>query len=269
MLILRANTDDLSIVTGSAADIEVHLSAMQADASTPPVVQPLPNLGPLASITTATTTMVLDTSGITSAHVVNVKHMNIYNNHASQASTVRAEVADGTNTTVLANVNLLAGESLVLTQGGVWLHYDSNGGLYPSVGNAASQAEMEAGTAPDKYVTPQAMNWHPGVCKAWGKHALSGGVPQMTATWNVTSVTDSGVSRVTPVIATDFSSANYSIQATAEAATTTYSATTTCLICVIRNATPSVTQFTLDLLEIDIGQVTDPAAWYWSAFGDQ
>jgi len=271
VLILRANTDDINVVTGSAADIEVHLSAMQADASTPPVVQPLPNLGPLASITTATTTMILDTSGITSGHVVNVKHISIYNNHASQASTVRVEVADGTDTTVLAgmNVNLLAGESLVLTEGGVALHYDSNGGLYPSVGNRASQAEMEAGTATDKYVTPQGMNWHPGVNKAWGKHAISGAVPQMTATWNVTSVTDSGVSRVTPVIATDFSSANYSISACAEAATTTYSATTTCLICVVRNATPSVTQFTLDLLEIDIGQATDPAAWYWSALGDQ
>lgn len=269
MLILRANTDDLRVITSAAADIEVHLSAMQADASTPPVVQPLPNLGPLASITTATTTPVLDTSGITSGHVVNVKHMNIYNNHASQACVVTVDVDDGTLNTVLAEVNLLAGESLVFTQGGVWIHYDSNGGVYPSVGNAASQAEMEAGTATDRYVTPQGVNWHPGAAKAWAKHAVSGGVPQNTASWNLTSVTDSGVSRVTPVIATDFSTANYCIQATAEAATTTYSATTTCLICVVRNATPTATQFTLDLLEIDIGQATDPAAWYWAAFGDQ
>jgi hypothetical protein len=91
----------------------------------------------------------------------------------------------------------------------------------------------------------------------------------MTVTWNVTSVTDSAVSRVTPVIATDFSSVNYSVNATAEAATTTYSATTTCLICIIRNATQTATQFSIDLLEIDIGQATDPAAWHWQAFGDQ
>jgi hypothetical protein len=267
MLILHATTDIIRVVTGSAADVEPAVSVMETDNATPPVVQDIPNLGPLASITTATTTTIVDCT--TANRRRNVKHISLYNNHASQATTCRVEFSDGTLVSVLANVNLLAGEMLVLTQGGVWLHYDSNGGLYPSVGNAASRAEMEAGTATDKYVTPQDMNWHPGVCKAWGKHAVSGAVPQMTATWNVTSVTDSGVSRVTPVIATDFSSANYSISANAEAATTTYSATTTCLICVIRNATPSVTQFTLDLLEIDIGQATDPAAWYWQAFGDQ
>ena len=266
MLILRATADILRVVTGSAADLEAHVSAMEADNAAPPVVQDIVRTN-TASITTATTTTILDCT--TANRRRNVKHVNLYNNHASQATTCRVEHSDGTNAEVLANVNLLAGESLVLTEGGVWLHYDSNGGLYPSVGNSASQAEMQGATATDRYVTPNAMTWHPGVCKAWGKHAVSGAVPQMTATWNVTSVTDSGVSRVTPVIATDFSSANYSIQATAEAATTTYSATTTCLICVIRNATPSVTQFTLDLLEIDIGQATDPAAWYWSAFGDQ
>ena len=271
MLLIHGNTDIIRVVTGSAADIEPNISVMQVDGASPPVVQIISASlnGPRASITTATTTTVIDATGITNGHVLNWKHGSFYNNHATQATTLRVEHNDGTVTSILANVNLLAGETLVFTQGGVWLHYDSNGAVYPSVGNAASQAEMEAGTATDKFVTPQGVNWHPGVCKAWGKHAVSGAVPQMTATWNVTSVTDSGVSRVTPVIATDFSSANYAISANAEAATTTYSATTTCLICIIRNATPSVTQFTIDLLEIDIGQATDPAAWYWSAFGDQ
>lgn len=41
MLILRGNTDKLQLVTASAVDIEVHVSAMQADNAAPPVVQAL------------------------------------------------------------------------------------------------------------------------------------------------------------------------------------------------------------------------------------
>jgi hypothetical protein len=128
---------------------------------------------------------------------------------------------------------------------------------------------MEAGTATDRFVTPQGVNWHPGVVKAWAKHAVSGGVPQMTVSWNVTSVTDSGACRAAPVIATDFSSANYAILYGFECNTTTYSATTVALIQTVRNGTQAAGGFTMDLLEIDIGQTTDPASWHWAALGDQ
>jgi len=269
MLILRANLDDLEVITASSADIEVNISAIIANSSTPPAVDSIMNLGTLASITSNTTTPVVDTSAITDGYNVNVKDMSLFNNHATQSCVTTVQSNDGTRTTVLAKVTLLAGEMLKLTQTGVWLHYDVNGGIYPSVGNAASQAEMEAGTATDRYVTPQGVNWHPGTCKAWGKHANSGTVPQMTATWNTTSVTDNGVNRIAPVIATDFSSANYAISCMAEAATTTYSATTTSLITCIRTATPTVTTFEINVLEIDIGSATDAAAWYWTAHGDQ
>ena len=274
MILLRANNNDLRVTTGTTgSDIEITLSGMTADSAAPPALKGIPDLGPQASIVTNVTDQVLidssAVSGIASGDSIALEQITAYNHHATVATTVEFNITDATVNTILAKANLLAGEKLEYLDGVGWKHYDSNGGEYPSVGNAATQADMEAGTATDRFVTPQGVNWHPGACKAWGKHALSGGVPQMTVTWNVTSVTDGGVSRVTPVIATDFSSANYSIGATAEAATTTYSATTTCLILVVRNATPSVTQFTLDLLEIDIGQATDPAAWYWQAFGDQ
>lgn len=272
MLLLRANNDDLQIVTDASADIEVHLSAMVADSAAPPALKGIPDLGPLASIVTATTTTVIDSStisGIASGDSVNVEHCNIRNNHASTSCNVTVRVIDGTNTVDLAKVNLLAGEWLVLTQSGLWVHYDSNGGAYPSVGNAASQTEMEAGTATDRFVTPLGVNWHPGVCKSWAKHSVSAGVPQMTASWNVTSVTDSAVCRVAPVIATDFSSANFAINYGFECNTTTYSATTTALIQCIRNGSQAAGGFTMDLVEIDIGQTTDPAAWHWTAFGDQ
>jgi hypothetical protein len=128
---------------------------------------------------------------------------------------------------------------------------------------------MEAGTSTTVVVTPLRLNFHPGVAKAWAKMAVTAGVPALTVSWNMTSVTDSAVCRVTPVIATDFSSVNYVILYGFECNTTTYSATTTALIPTVRNATQTATQFTIDLVEIDIGQTTDPAAWHFACFGDQ
>lgn len=157
MLLLRANTDDLEVVTGSAADIEPHVSAMQADGSSPPVIQAIPNFGPLASITTATTTPIIDTSGITSGHTLNVTHLNFYNNHASQATTFKVQVNDGTNVTVLWNGTLLAGELLVFNENGVWLHYDASGSLYMAkatpVVYSASTASQGPGFSTDTYLT--------------------------------------------------------------------------------------------------------------------
>jgi len=267
MLVGPTTNDIIQIVTSAAADIEVSGSLIAISTASPPVVdgsvtRPIV----LASITTATTTALL--TGAASL-IKRLMEACLRNNHGSTSCDVTIQRTDGTNTDTVLKVTLLAGESLVYNGAGSWLHYDSNGGLYPSVGNAATQAEMEAGTATNKYVTPLGVNWHPGVCKAWAKHLVTATVPQMTVSWNVTSVTDSGVSRVSPVIATDFSSANYAVTVTAEAATTTYSATTTCLIAVIRNATQAAGGFTIDLLEIDIGQATDPSAWHWMAFGDQ
>lgn len=257
-------SDKVQIVTSAAADIESTIHWISVDTSTPPVVQDVDS-STLASITTATTTDALVGAASTKKRV---GWWSLRNNHGSTSCDVTIRAVDGTNTVDIIKCTLLAGEALHFT-GSTWIHYDTNGGMYPSVGNAASQAEMEAGTATDKYVTPQGANWHPGVAKAWAKHAVSGGVPQMTVTWNVTSVTDSAVCRVAPVIATDFSSANYVINYGFECNTTTYSATTTALIQTIRNATQAVGGFTIDLVEIDIGQTTDPAAWHWVAFGDQ
>src|SRR3990167_139777 len=267
MLILRANLDDLEVVTGAAADIEVHLSAMRADASTPPVVQPAPDLGPLASITSATTTQVLDTSGMTVGHIVNVKHVNIYNNHASTSCVVTVQVNDGTLLAVLTKVTLLAGESLILTQGGVWLHYDSNGAVYPSVGNRASQAEMEGGTATDKFVTPQGVNWHPAAAKFWVKAGVTGNI---LASWNVTSLGDTGTGVLAITIATDFSSVNYCANVSVEATATTWTVANA-RECHLRSATLAVGTLSVDCIDntATTNLVKDPTSWHVSAFGDQ
>lgn len=73
----------------------------------------------------------------------------------------------------------------------------------------ASQSEMEAATDNTKAVTPLAVNWHPGVAKAWVKWNGTG-TPAVTSSWNFdSSITDHGTGMWTLTITTDFSSANW------------------------------------------------------------
>jgi hypothetical protein len=218
LIILRATGDLLKVqATTTGSDIEVHVSAMEADNATPPVIQDIVRTN-TAHITDTTNTTVLDCT--TANRRRNVKHINIFNAHASVGTVVTVTHTDGTTIEVLAKANLLIGESLVFTEGGFWVHYDSNGAPYPSVGNAASQAEMEAGTATDRFVTPQGVNWHPGACKFWC-NVTGGGSPALQASWNVTSIADTNTGRMTVTIATDFSSANWCCSITTFTTTTT------------------------------------------------
>jgi hypothetical protein len=270
MLIGSSTSHILQIVTATgSASVDFQFDVISVSTASPPVVDGSaflhapPAANPIT--TAATTSAVVGAASL----IKRVMKGAIRNNHGSNTETVTVQKTDGSETATIIKATLLAGETLLMNEAGTWLHYDVNGGIYPSVGNAATQAEMEAGTATNKYVTPQGVNWHPGVAKAWAKSAVTAGVPQMTVTWNITSITDSAACRVTPVIATDFSSANYAVMYGFEAATTTYSATTTALIQTVRNGTQAAGTFTMDLVEIDIGQTTDPASWHWVCFGDQ
>jgi hypothetical protein len=214
MLILDAAAEDIDLVTDAAGDIEVHVSYMDHNAGTF-----TPAGGGLASITTATTTEII---GGPSAGQRNVKGINIRNNHASQAvlCTVRWEDTGAVVVVDLFECTLLAGEALVFTQGGVWLHYDVNGGTYPQVGAVATQAEMEAGTSLVTTVSPGRQHFHPSAAKFWAQ-VTGAGTPVLSSSYNVTSIADTAVGRMTVTIATDFSSANWCCIATTFTTTTT------------------------------------------------
>lgn len=129
MLILRATADLLRVVTDAAGAVACHVSAMEADNATPPVIQDIVRTN-TASITTAATTTILDCT--TANRRRNVKHINIRNTHASQAQNLTVLHTDGTNSEDLYKCNLLAGETLILNEAGTWLHYDADGALKPA-----------------------------------------------------------------------------------------------------------------------------------------
>lgn len=266
-MFLRANLDDLYVITGSAGNIFVSTSAMRVDGSTPPVVQPIPDLGPMAEITGTGSTLVIDTSGMTSGHTVALRYMSIRNNHATNSNVIEVTVDNGTHVNTHIKCTLLAGESLHYLSNGRWVHLDANAAEYPSVGNAASQAEMEAGTATDRYVTPQGVNWHPGVAKFWIK-ATPGGT--VNASWNVTSEADATAGVMDVTIATDFSGTHYAAGGIAMRANTN-TTVTDAKNSALRSATMAAGTISLETYDQTATNyaIEDPTFWCMWAFGDQ
>jgi hypothetical protein len=266
-LILRATADLLRVTTTvGGSNIECHVSFVDIlDSAAPPVVQ-FVDVVNTANITTVTTTTILDCT--TANHARRVLYASAKNNHASVTETVEFVHSDGTTVRSLIKATLLAGEALIYNGVGTWLHYDTNGALYPSVGNSATQAEMEAGTATNKYVTPQGVKWHPGVAKFWLRGDTAAG---LTSNWNVTSLTDTGTGVMGVTIATDFSSATgWSCQVSVEATATTWAVANT-RECHIRNATLAAGTVSVDCVDntATTSLVKDPSSWHVVGYGDQ
>jgi hypothetical protein len=72
----------------------------------------------------------------------------------------------------------------------------------------AAQADQETGTSTTTVVTPGRQHFHPSASKCWLKCDHAGNV---NASYNITSITDTGPGVVTVTIATDFSSAHYAL----------------------------------------------------------
>ena len=116
---------------------------------------------------------------------------------------------------------------------------------------------MEAATSTTTVVTPENAKWHPGVAKEWVKCAAAGAIE---ASYNVTSVTDDAVGRVTVTIATDFSSANYAVVPSVLRTTgRTFPA-------VVAQAAGS---FQLENTDGNNSALADPTSWYAVCYGDQ
>ena len=98
------------------------------------------------------------------------------------------------------------------TATGQFITSDTAGQMSWTTGTvAATQAEMEAASDTTVSATAGRTQYHPGVAKAWGQWNNAGAID---VSYNLTSITDTGVGDHTVVIATDFSSANWAGLAT-------------------------------------------------------
>lgn len=125
-----------------------------------------------------------------------------------------------------------------------------------ATGHGATQAQMEAASATTVFATPAVVKNHPGVAKFWVKCDAAGNIE---ASHNVTSITDGGTGLLTVTIATDFSSANYVVTASAHAGGTANWVDITSI------AAGSVVLRAKDYAN----NAVDPTAWFVVGFGDQ
>lgn len=140
----------------------------------------------------------------------------------------------------------------------------ATGGPITSTGTVtvtgAVKADQTTATSTTTAVTPAVQQNHPSAAKVCGYATYSGSTPTLQASYNVTSITDTGTGQLTVTIATDFSSANYALSVDAQNVTsndknTAYgSLAAGSFVC---------THFTA------AGTLTDPASFSFIAFGDQ
>lgn len=210
MLLMSGANDLIQVTCGTASAVDVHASYVHNNAGTY-----TPTRTNTASITGTGATTVIAAPGASQEH--NVKHISISNEHASQETLVTVTHTDGTNAETLISCTLLAGERLIFTREGKWIHYTSNMERYFSVGPYATQSVMEAAASASYTVSPGVQHYHPGHPKCW----LNCGVTaNILASYNITSLADTGTGVVTVTIATDFSSANWACLVTVERAAT-------------------------------------------------
>ena len=115
MLLLTSTSDIIRVVTGSAADVDIHASFVDISGTTVP---PLRTNTP-AIVTATTTTIVASPASSTQR---NVKAIYIHNSSATVATTVTVQHFDGTVNVDLVNCTLLPDEHLNMNENGSWVH---------------------------------------------------------------------------------------------------------------------------------------------------
>jgi hypothetical protein len=115
MLLLTSTSDIIRVVTGSAADVDIHASYVDINGTT--VTPGRTNTPP---IVTATTTTVVAAPAASTQR--NVKALYIHNASASVSTTVTVQHFDGTTNVDLVNCTLLPDEHLNMNENGSWVH---------------------------------------------------------------------------------------------------------------------------------------------------
>ncbi len=136
----------------------------------------------------------------------------------------------------------------------------------PGTIKTATQAVQETSTATDTAVTPATQQFHPSAAKWWLKSSVSAGTPAVSASYNNTSITDSGAGDLTVTIATDFSSANWSCLATVMGPDTTQGRAAFLLD---GTQAAGAVEFLCYTLGSSSPSKTDPTTWNFAGFGDQ
>lgn len=125
---------------------------------------------------------------------------------------------------------------------------------------AATQADQEAAASTTVVVTPGRQQFHPSAAKCWAYCVVTSGVPALSASYNMTSITDNSVGDIIFTIATDFSSTLWSPNVEANVVGITADDS------FYKNQTAGAVSGAC--LNTGVASV-DPNSWSFQGFGDQ
>lgn len=128
----------------------------------------------------------------------------------------------------------------------------------------AVQSDQETGTSTTKLVTTGMQQFHPCAAKAW---AIADYAGALSASYNISSVTDGGTGVQTFNFIVAFSSANYSTVATAQLDAVGSAGTT--VIAQIHNAAKTTSACRVDTLVASTFGWADASKMNFAAYGDQ
>lgn len=154
MFNLAATTDKIQLITGSAADVDVHASFMDASTADPPVPKGSTSGRQNTTIATATTTDVVAAPGASTLR--NIKYMHIRNTHASVATDVTVVFNQNGTLYEIRKANLAPGEELEYVEGLGWFELESSSPV--PVGTNFATAASAAGFATDTYIAGSALD---------------------------------------------------------------------------------------------------------------
>jgi len=175
-----------------------------------------------------------------------------------------AETIDGAATLALQpgeSCIVLCNASLFITVGLDPAASDTQAGRI----EIATQAEQETGTDVTRAVTPGRQQFHPSAAKAWAQ--ANGDGASVDVSYNLTDLTDTGAGIISFNWATDFSTANYSVQYKARKDTGATAGTT--FMSSIENTNTDADEVTCTFARVSDGARSDPDKHMVVAFGDQ
>lgn len=215
----------------------------------------------------------VETTNITDANVTNAKLANMAAStikgraagagtgvptdlSAAQATAILDAVvgdsgAGGTKGLVPAPAAGDAAAGKYLKADGTWAVPPDTTGL-----TAAAQSDQETATSTALGVTPGRQQFHPGHPKCWAVITVTAGSPALSASYNITSISDTGTGQCTVTIGTDFSSSTWLPMVMASSGT---------FGGFVSRAAGSVILESRD----NVGALSDPQAYGFIGFGDQ
>jgi len=140
MIILKATTESLQIITTTTADIDFSVSYVDITTTS---MSPSTNEG---KVTTATTTAIVVAPASSTQR--QVKLVTISNRHASAANTIVVQkLISSTAYNMTPTATLLAGETMQYMDGSGWMYYSATGALKGSQTAAGSTTQIQYNNA--------------------------------------------------------------------------------------------------------------------------